>query len=153
MNRTVKTLLFWVVIVLSAMLLWQVVRGGANPNRQAAEISYSDFLTRVAAGHVSSVRIAGNVVTGFDDKGNSFRLIAPSNQTPMMDALQQHGVEIWFRETSDQGWPAWLLNLAPLILLGALWFFMIRQMQMRSKVQPQGFPGVSQPNSPPSIGP
>ena len=24
---------------------------------------------------------------------------------------------------------SWLLNLAPLVLLGALWFFMIRQMQ------------------------
>jgi ATP-dependent Zn protease len=49
----------------------------------------------------------------------------------MLDALQQHGVEIWFRETPEQGWPNWILNLAPLVLLAALWFFMIRQMQKR----------------------
>jgi ATP-dependent Zn protease len=49
----------------------------------------------------------------------------------MLDALQQHGVEVWFRETNAQGWTTWIANLAPLILLGALWFFMIRQMQRR----------------------
>ncbi len=33
------------------------------------------------------------------------------------------------RDASSGSWPSWLLNLAPLILLAALWFFMIRQMQ------------------------
>jgi cell division protease FtsH len=33
------------------------------------------------------------------------------------------------RDASGGSWPAWLINLAPLVLLGALWFFMIRQMQ------------------------
>jgi len=34
-----------------------------------------------------------------------------------------------FRDINSGSWPSWLLNLAPLILLAALWFFMIRQMQ------------------------
>ena len=153
MNKTVKVALFWAVIVVSATLLWQLVRGGADAARQPAEISYSEFLTRVSAGHVASVRIAGSVVTGFDNKGASFKVIAPSNQTPMMEALQQREVEIWFRESTDQNWSTWLLNLAPLILLGALWFFMIRQMKIRTKLQQQGFSGVNQSTPPPSIGP
>jgi cell division protease FtsH len=33
------------------------------------------------------------------------------------------------RDVSGGGWPSWLFNLAPIILLAALWFFMIRQMQ------------------------
>jgi ATP-dependent Zn protease len=98
------------------------------------EISYSDFLARIASGQVSSVTIAGSVVRGLDAKGGSFRVITPANQTAMLDALQQHGVDIWFKETPEQGWPNWILNLAPLILLGALWFFMIRQMQKRRSV-------------------
>ena len=73
--------------------------------------------------------IAASVVRGYDSKGGSFRVIAPQNQSAMLDALQQHGVDIWFRESPEQGWPTWLLNLAPLVLLAALWFFMIRQMQ------------------------
>ena len=49
----------------------------------------------------------------------------------MLEALQQHGVDIWFKEGTEQGWPNWLLNLAPLYLLGALWFLMILPMQRR----------------------
>ena len=57
----------------------------------------------------------------------------------MLDTLQQHGLDIWFRESPDQGWPNWLLNLAPLLLLAALWFFMIRQMQTkRNQLSAQG---------------
>ena len=129
MNKVIKTAVFWLIIVVSAFLLWQTVKS-RGPVRAVSEISYSDFLTRFANGRVSAVAIAGSVVNGVDAKG-SFRVIAPANQTAMLDALQQHGVDIWFKETSEQGWPNWILNVAPLVLLAALWFFVIRQMQMR----------------------
>ena len=116
MNKGMKAAVFWMVIVVSAFLLWQTAKSG-GPSRVVSEISYSDFLARVASAQVSSVTIAGNVVRGLDAKGRSFRVIAPATQTAMVDALQQHGVEIWFKGTPDQGWPSWILNLAPLILL------------------------------------
>ncbi len=137
-----KTTLFWLVIVVSAFLLWQVVKTG-NTAQAVPEISYSDFSARVASGQVSKVTIAGGVVRGSGANGSSFRVIAPSNQAAMLEALQQHGVEIWFKETTEQGWSTWLLNLAPLVLLGALWFFMIRQMQKRRS------PGDGPPSSMP----
>jgi cell division protease FtsH len=131
MNSTVKTVVFWAVIVLSATLLWQVMRTGSAA-QAVPEISYTEFLARVANGQVSKVTIAGNVVRGFDAKGGgNFRVVAPPNQAAMLDALQQHGVETWFKETADQTWPGWILNLLPLVLLGAVWLFMIRQMQTR----------------------
>src|ERR1700720_1747639 len=121
MNSVLKTVVFWMVIVVSAFLLWQTVKSG-GPAAAVTEISYSDFLARVAGGQVTSVTIAGSVVRGLDAKGSSFRVIAPLNQTAMLDALQQNGEDIWFKETPEQSWPNWILNLAPLILLGALWF-------------------------------
>jgi len=128
--NSLRTLVFWMVIVVSTLLLWQVVRTGGTA-QAVPEISYSEFLARVASGQVSKVTIAGSVLRGSDAKGGSFRVIAPSNQTAMLEALQQHGVEIWFKEAPEQGWPNWILNLAPLILLAALWFFMVRQIQRR----------------------
>jgi len=133
MNTVAKTVIFWAVIVVSAFLLWQVVRSG-GPTQTVPEISYSEFLGRIASGQVSKVTIAGSVVHASDAKGGSFRVIAPSNQSAMLEVLQQQGVEIWFKETPEQGWPNWILNLAPLVLLAALWFFMIRQMQRRRPV-------------------
>jgi len=153
MNQTIKAVLFWAVIVVSALLLWQVMRTGTTQGRLAPEISYSQFLAQVADGQVSSVTIAGNVLRGNDTKGGSFRVIVPSNQGPMMDALQQHKVEIWFREAPEQGWPNWILNLAPLVLLGALWFFMIRRMR-RPPWPTQGASGSdSSQGSQPRFGP
>jgi hypothetical protein len=50
----------------------------------------------------------------------------------MLRLLHDKNVEIWFRDQSNEKWPLQLLGTwAPLFLLAALWFFMIRQMQTR----------------------
>jgi cell division protease FtsH len=150
---TIKTIMFWAVIVISATLLWQVVRSGSKGS-PVPDISYSRFLIEIANGEVSKVTIAGNMVQGFDNKGGSFRVFVPANQSEMIAALQQHGVEIWFKETPDQSWPNWILNLAPLILLGALWFFMIRQMRTRRAAAQPGISGsVPTQGTAPRFGP
>jgi ATP-dependent Zn protease len=87
MNQVIKTLVFWMVIVVSAFLLWQVVKAGSN-GPVGPEISYSKFMTMVANGQVNSVTIAGNAVRGFDAKGGSFRVVGPQNQATMLDALR-----------------------------------------------------------------
>ena len=56
MNSTVKTVIFWLVIVLSAFLLWQVVRTGSNSQKETP-IAFSQFLTDVDQGNVSEVTI------------------------------------------------------------------------------------------------
>src|SRR5207237_9244070 len=53
----------------------------------------------------------------------------PANYPDMIKTLRDKGVNITIKDISNGSWPTWLLNLAPLILLAALWFFMIRQMQ------------------------
>jgi cell division protease FtsH len=146
MNKALKTVIFWLVIAGSAFLLWQVVK--TNPRDQNVnEISYSRFLLQVADGHVSKVVIASNVVRGYDDKGNRFKVFAPANQSSMIDVLQQHNVDIWFDELPEPTWGTWLMNLAPLVLLAGLWFFMIRGIRglgkQRSAPQVPSSPGSS----------
>jgi cell division protease FtsH len=138
--------------VVSAFLLWQVARAGGSA-QAVPEISYSDFLARVARGQVSKVTIAGSVVQGSGASGGSFRVIVPSNQSAVLDALQQHGVEIWFKETTEQSRANWILNLAPLILLAALWFFMIRQMQRKRSTGDVPSSSVPPLESKPRFGP
>ena len=131
MNATIKTLVFWLVIVLSAFLLWQVVKGDHN-QQKTPEISYSEFLSQVEGGNVAKVTISKTQVYGEYHSGSSFRVTAPISQEGMLLALHQKNVEIWFRDDANSGgWPTWLLNVAPLILLAALWFFMIRQVNAK----------------------
>jgi cell division protease FtsH len=133
MNRTIKTILFWAIIVVSALLLWQVVRSSPEDQR-TPEISYSQFISKVEAGEISRVDIAGSRIRGqYRDGTGAFRLIGPSNPAVFLDTLRSKGVEIWFKDVPGDNLPLQLLGTwAPLILLGALWFFMIRQMRLRS---------------------
>lgn len=137
MNQTIKTVIFWLVILVSAFLLWQVVRSGGT-QQSTPEISYSEFLSQVEAGSVAKVTISGSTVEGTYHDNGSFRVTAPTNQDALVQTLRQKNVEVWFKDSGGSGTPARLLGTwAPLILLGVLWFFMIRQMQRR---QAQGRP-------------
>ncbi len=69
MNSTVKTVVFWLVIVLSAFLLWQVVRQGSNSQKET-EINFSQFMSDVDQGNVKEVTINGQEVRGKYKNGN-----------------------------------------------------------------------------------
>lgn len=132
MNRTLKTVIFWMVIAVSATLLWQVVRS-SHDERNTSEISYSRFMSDVESGNVASVKISGSEIQGWYREGKgAFRLFGPTDSGAYLDALRKNGVEIRFGDVRGDSLPLQLLGTwAPLILLGALWFFMIRQMQVR----------------------
>jgi cell division protease FtsH len=125
---TTKTVVFWAVIVGSAFLLWQVVRTGSSVPAEP-EISYSRFLAQIANGQVSKVTVMGHQIRGYDTAGGTFRVVIPSDQSGVLDALQQHGVEIWVRDVSAVAWPYWILNCSPLLILSLLCLLMFRQRQ------------------------
>ena len=134
MSKTVKAVAFWLVILVASLVLWQIVKTDHN-QRESPEISYSEFLSRVDAGAVSKVVITGSQITGTGQDAQQFRVQGPTYQAEMLNTLRNKNVEIWFRDTTG-GWPAQLLGTwSPLILLAALWFFMIRQMGRRQKAQ------------------
>ncbi|HET9696088.1 MAG TPA: ATP-dependent zinc metalloprotease FtsH, partial [Terriglobales bacterium] len=128
MNSTVKTVVFWLVIVLCGVLLWQVVTSSRNATKEA-DVSFSQFMTDVDQSKVKEVTITGPEVHGKYTDGAGFKTIVPTNYPDMFKSLREKGVNVNVRDVQSGSWPTWLLNLAPLILLGALWFIMIRQMQ------------------------
>ena len=93
------------------------------------EISYSRFLALIEKGQVSKVTIMGSQIRGSDTTGGTFRVVIPSNQSAVLEALQQHGVEIWVRYVSGITWPYWILNCSPLLILSILCLLMFRQRQ------------------------
>jgi cell division protease FtsH len=128
-NSTVKTVVFWLVIVLSGVLLWQVVKSSSSGNKER-EINFSEFLSQVDQGNVSDVTIIGQEVRGkFKNDKAGFHVTVMSGYPEMIKELRDKGVNMTVKDAQGGGWPSWLLNLAPFILLGALWFIMIRQMQ------------------------
>jgi cell division protease FtsH len=129
-NSTVKTVVFWVVIAICAVLLWELIRTGqAGPKDK--EVNYSQFMSDVNQGNVKEVTITGSEVTGkFKNDNSGFHLITGSQNSDMVKTLSDKGVVITFRDPSNGGWLIQILaTWAPLIVLALLWFLMIRQMQ------------------------
>jgi len=128
-SSKLKTAVFWAVIILSGLLLWQVVKAGGTGAKQK-EINFSDFMTRVSQNGIGDVTVNGTEVTGhYRDDKSGFHTTVPSNYPDMYKTLQDKGVNVTIKDSQSGSWSSWLVQLAPLLLLGALWFFMIRQMQ------------------------
>jgi cell division protease FtsH len=128
-NSTVKTVVFWLVIGLSALLLWQVIQAGRS-GQKVQDINFTQFMSDVDQGKVREVTVDGMQVSGKHLDNSAFHTTAPANYPDMIKVLRDKGVNITFKDASNGSWPLQLLGTwAPLILLGALWFFMIRQMQ------------------------
>jgi cell division protease FtsH len=126
-NSTAKTIGFWLLIALCAGVLYTVLKG-ANSGQKDAEFNFSEFMNYVDQGSVKEVTITGMEVRGKLQNGSPFHTTAQANDAVMSKALQDKKVSVTYRDMNNGSW-SWLINLAPLALLAALWFFMIRQMQ------------------------
>jgi cell division protease FtsH len=128
-NSTVKTVLFWLLIGVSALLLWEVVKG-ARDTQKDKDMNFSEFMNNVDQGRVHDITVDGMQVKGKLTDNSGFHTTVPANYPDMIKKLQEKGVVMSFRDINSGSLPLQLLGTwAPLILLGALWFFMIRQMQ------------------------
>jgi cell division protease FtsH len=130
-NSTVKTVLFWLLIGISALLLWTVVKG-ARDSQKDKEPNATQFMSDVDQNIVRELTVNGMEVRGKYRDGSAFHTTLTQNYfTPeVLKDLHTKGVNVVFRDVNSSSLPLQLLGTwAPLILLGALWFFMIRQMQ------------------------
>ena len=127
MNSTVKTVGFWLAIGLCAVVLYTVLKS-ANTGQKDRELNFSQFMAEVDQGTVKEVTITGMEVRGKLQDGSPFHTTAQASDPVMSKALQDKKVSVTYRDINNGSW-SWLINLAPLALLAALWFFMIRQMQ------------------------
>ncbi len=129
MNSTAKTVLFWVLVIASAGVLWTVVQNGKN-QRPDKEVSFSQFMTDANQGKVAEVTVNGQEVRGKYADKSAFHTTAPDKDPTMYKQLLDKGVSVNVKDLAAGSWSTWLPTLAPFVLLAAFWFFMIRQMQM-----------------------
>ena len=129
MNSNIKTVIFWVVLIFVAVLLWTVVRTGKG--RTEKQVNFSQFIADVEGGKVKQVTINGTDVRGdYKDVVNeSFRTQIPVNYPDIYKALLDKGVITDVKEANSGNWITLLVNASPFILLLAFWIFMMRQMQ------------------------
>ena len=129
MNSTVKTIIFWVFIFACLVLLWQVFQKSTG-NGKDQEVSFSQFLDDAGQSKISDVTVVGSEVHGhFRGDKNSFHVTVPTNYPHLYDVLDQNKVSVTVKNNDGNSWLPILLNFAPILIIVAIWFFMLRQMQ------------------------
>ncbi len=129
MSSNVNKLIFWLVIVCLVIILYTVVKPGNKKVEQP--LTFSQFLTAVEAGKIKKVQITANEVKGdFVDEGEgTLRTLIPNNYPDVYKMLRDKNVNVEIKEASNANMISLIINSIPFILLLALYFFMIRQMQ------------------------
>jgi len=131
-NSTVKTIIFWVFILVCLMMLYMVVSRGTGMAGKPTDIGYSDLQDKIDAGQVQDVSIQGDEVHGHlkGAKDEFHTQIAANLVDSLTKELRTNKVSTTIKPPQNNGLLLQLLfNVGPFVLLGAIWFFMLRQMQ------------------------
>jgi len=119
MNPTVKTILIWVLILVAALGLWNVVEHGRT---SAPMLTLTDFLSKVDSGSVAEVKITGSSLTGRLRPSNEvFRSTILPDYAAVYDKLIKAKVQVTVVPADQQSWFAALtLWVAPMLIVFGL---------------------------------
>src|SRR6202522_2726040 len=94
------------------------------------EISFSQFMQDGQLGKISDVTVINSEVHGhYASDREAFHVTVPANYPHLFDVLDQNKVSVTVKNDNGNAWWSILIQFSPVIVIGALWFFMIRQMQ------------------------
>jgi cell division protease FtsH len=123
-----KTLVLWLLIILVFVAFYQVFQPKEAPPR---EQPISEVMQKVEAGQVKDITIRGDIYEGhYRDDGSAFK----SNGFPMTaefeKILRDKNVKVTVERAEPNSlWGQLLVQLAPVVVIVAIFFFLMRQLQ------------------------
>jgi cell division protease FtsH len=133
-NSTVRTILFWLLMICLAVVLWEMASKSGQSAREE-EPGYTAFMAKVESGAVKDVNIYlsqnSAELEGEYTDGGKFRNVTVANATipQITKAFDDKNVHYSYKEANRNDWLSLLINLGPILLLVLFWIFMMRQMQ------------------------
>jgi cell division protease FtsH len=115
------------VLVVIGALVWHLSTGFQKP---PLELTFTEFMSKVAAKQVAEVTISRDVITGrLIDGDGKFRSVAPLQYDGLVNDLLKENVAVTAESVSETPWAEFFLSYAPILLMVAFWIFIMRQMQ------------------------
>jgi cell division protease FtsH len=136
MKSTQKTLALWFFLVVMAVFLFQAYE--SKHQKLIGDFNYSKFTEAVKAGEVASVtfrqdssEIVGEMKSDFEKKYNGTHFaIVGNTQDEGYKFLVQNGITPNYERSESNGFfQSLLVNWLPLILIVAMFLFIMRQIQ------------------------
>ena len=127
MNSLLKNLVFWGIIIVIMILLFNLFYG--KPRQTVLDKNYSEFITEVEKNQVLEVEAQGRNLIWKDKDGKRYRTYAPEDPE-MIKILREKRVVINAKKESDTSFIQIIITWAPMILLIGVWIFFMKQMQI-----------------------
>jgi cell division protease FtsH len=130
MNSTLKSLLFWIGLVVIGALIWNF----SNTFQKSEElVSFTQFMKLVDGDKITEVTVSGNEITAKPTVSEGptktgYRTYAPA-YPDLVKELRAKNVEVYATREATTSWTALLLAYAPIALMIGFWVFIMRQMQ------------------------
>ncbi|HEV2387546.1 MAG TPA: hypothetical protein VGS20_09845 [Candidatus Acidoferrales bacterium] len=131
-NWRTRAVLFWMIMVALGVVMWKMA---STPAPTLGQLRYSDFLNNVDKKNVPAVAIvvrrnAAEATGRLRDTGQEFSTLIPRETIPgLVEKLRQQGATIEVKETVESDWLNLAMNALPLVILVAMWIFMMRRMR------------------------
>jgi cell division protease FtsH len=131
-----KQLIFWVLLVGSALLLYNVFQNSSRTTM--ADIPFSQLVTYIRTRQIEMVIIENERVTGKLRNGQHFRsdIANPQVAAKVAEMLTDPQINsdglptVTFKDGSSSQWISVFLTwILPFLLFAGFWIFMLRQMQ------------------------
>ena len=128
MNSRVKNRLFWVVVCLFMILLFNLFT--VPTNQPEEKIIFSDFMAHLDRSEIKKVIIKHNNISAILNDGTRVRTYSVE-YPDLVKVLRERSVEIEAKPPDENPWYiTFLVTWGPFILFLGLWFFLMRQMQI-----------------------
>ena len=128
MNSRAKNLVFWVVVGLFMILLFNLFSVPTHAPEE--DVIFSEFMAKLDKGEIERVIIKSSHISAvLKDKT---RIRTYSVEYPeLVKVLRERGVQIEAKPPDESPWYiTFLVTWGPFVLFLGLWFFLMRQMQM-----------------------
>jgi cell division protease FtsH len=128
MNSRTKNILFWVVVGLFMILLFNLF---SVPHHEPEEdVIFSEFMAKLDKGEVERVIIKSSHISAILKDKTHIRTYSVE-YPELVQVLRDKGVQIEAKPPDESPWYiTFLVTWGPFVLFLGLWFFLMRQMQM-----------------------
>jgi cell division protease FtsH len=131
LNSTIRQVVFWVVIIGGAIVLWRVFH---NPTGTPPKpLIYSELMAAVKLDQVSTAVFEKEKVTGKLKDGTAYATELQSNESVVNElskTMSEKNIKVDLKSSSSSSMVLQMVIFyAPFILIIAFWIFMLRQMQ------------------------
>ena len=132
-----RNIAFWVVLLLLVLALFQMFNGG-QATTTGRDLSYSEFMTKVNDGEVTSVLLDGERVVIKGNDGNTYVAIKPEGEE-VAGALIAKGVGVAVKSQEQSGIFSLISLWLPFLVLIGIWIFFMNRMQGGGRGGAMGF--------------